>query len=151
MNNTTAQPQPSNQTPTHKRTPTSAVFGKLKNIPKWLIVTIVALFVAGLAYLLFRPEPVPPNYLTATAEMGDIEETVMATGKVKAIDSVAVGAQVSGEVTKLYVDVGSEVKQGDLIAQIDENSQSNAWAHAGHITLQRGERSRLADYAAERL
>ncbi|UYZ69142.1 biotin/lipoyl-binding protein [Moraxella bovis] len=55
--------------------------------------------------------------------MGDIENTVMASGKVKPIYSVDVGAQVSGRIVKLYVDVGDEVKKGDLIAQINQVEQ----------------------------
>ncbi len=35
------------------------------------------------------------------------------------------GAQVSGQIIKLYVDVGTHVKQGDLIAQIDKDKQQN--------------------------
>ncbi|RXY97582.1 efflux RND transporter periplasmic adaptor subunit, partial [Klebsiella pneumoniae] len=66
-----------------------------------------------------------PNYITATAEIGDIENNVMASGKVKALYTVDVGAQVSGEVTRLFVDVGDEVKKGDLIAQIDQVTQKN--------------------------
>lgn len=50
----------------------------------------------------------------------------MASGKVKALNTVDVGAQVSGEVTNLYVEVGDEVKQGDLIAQIDQVTQKNS-------------------------
>ena len=46
-------------------------------------------------------------------------------GKVYAKDQVDVGAQVSGQIIKLYVDVGSHVKQGDLIAQIDKDKQQN--------------------------
>ncbi|GAF53829.1 macrolide-specific efflux protein MacA [Psychrobacter sp. JCM 18900] len=50
----------------------------------------------------------------------------MASGKVKALNTVDVGAQVSGEVKRLYVEVGDEVKQGDLIAQIDQVTQKNS-------------------------
>lgn len=57
--------------------------------------------------------------------MGDIENTVMASGKVKPIQSVDVGAQASGRIVKLYVDVGDEVKKGDLIAQINQVQQKN--------------------------
>lgn len=43
--------------------------------------------------------------------MGDIENTVMASGKVNPIQSVDVGTQASGRIVKLYVDVGDEVKK----------------------------------------
>lgn len=88
----------------------------------WILVIVI---LAALAYWKFKPTEATPNYITATAEVGDIENSVMASGKVKALNTVDVGAQVSGEVTRLYVDVGDEVKQGDLIAQIDQVTQRN--------------------------
>lgn len=62
--------------------------------------------------------------------MGDIESTVLASGKVKAIKSIDVGAEVSGRIVKLYVDVGDEVKKGDVIAQISQVEQKNTVANA---------------------
>lgn len=49
----------------------------------------------------------------------------MVSGKVKPIQSVDVGAQASGRIVKLYVDVGDEVKKGDLITQINQVEQKN--------------------------
>jgi len=92
---------------------------------KWGIIALVVLALIVLAYRTFKPKEETPNYITATAEIGDIENNVMASGKVKALNTVDVGAQVSGEVTRLYVEVGDEVKQGDLIAQIDQVTQKN--------------------------
>ena len=68
--------------------------------------------IKDLAYKTLKPKEATPNYLTATAEIGDIENNVMASGKVKALNTVDVGAQVSGEVTRLFVEVGDEVKKG---------------------------------------
>lgn len=92
---------------------------------KWGIIALVIIALGALAYTFFKPKETTPNYLTATAEMGDIENNVMASGKVKALNTVDVGAQVSGEVTRLFVEVGDEVKKGDLIAQIDQVTQKN--------------------------
>ncbi|WP_367106771.1 efflux RND transporter periplasmic adaptor subunit [uncultured Psychrobacter sp.] len=96
-----------------------------KSAIKWGIIALVVLMLAALAYNTFKPTEDTPNYITATAEIGDIENNVMASGKVKALNTVDVGAQVSGEVTRLYVEVGDEVKAGDLIAQIDQVTQKN--------------------------
>ncbi|STZ56281.1 Macrolide-specific efflux protein macA precursor [Moraxella lacunata] len=90
--------------------------------------------------LFFKPKETPPSYLTADAVMGDIENTVMASGKVKPIYSVDVGAQVSGRIVKLYVDVGDEVKKGDLIAQINQVEQKNTVSNA-NANLQQAEAS----------
>lgn len=96
-----------------------------KSAIKWGIIALIIIALALLAYTLLKPEEKTPNYLTATVVLGDIENNVMASGKVKALNTVDVGAQVSGEVTRLYVDVGDEVQQGDLIAQIDQVTQKN--------------------------
>ncbi|MDO4450423.1 MAG: efflux RND transporter periplasmic adaptor subunit [Moraxella sp.] len=98
---------------------------------KWVMI-IVCLGVLGLiVYQFLKPKPTPPSYLTAEVVMGDIENTVMASGKVKAIQSVDVGAEVSGRIVKLYVDVGDEVKKGDIIAQISQVEKQNTVSNAG--------------------
>jgi len=96
-----------------------------KSAVKWGVVTLIVVALGALAYTFLKPKETTPNYLTATAEIGDIENNVMASGKVKALNTVDVGAQVSGEVKRLYVEVGDEVQQGDLIAQIDQVTQKN--------------------------
>lgn len=55
----------------------------------------------------------------ATVQRGDIEDVVTATGTLQPRDYVDVGAQVSGQLKKIHVQVGSEVKDGDLLADID--------------------------------
>ena len=97
-----------------------------KSAIKWGVIALVIVALGALAYTFLKPEETTPNYLTATVEVGDIENNVMASGKVKALNTVDVGAQVSGEVKRLYVEVGDEVKQGDLIAQIDQVTQKNS-------------------------
>lgn len=97
-----------------------------KSAIKWGVIALVIVLIGFLAYHKLKPKEIEPNYITATAEVGDIENNVMASGKVKALNTVDVGAQVSGEVTKLYVKVGDDVKKGDLIAQIDQVTQKNS-------------------------
>ena len=67
----------------------------------------------------FKKNDNAANYLTATVERADIQNLVTATGILQPRDYVDVGAQVSGQLKKLYVDVGSQVKAGDLLAEID--------------------------------
>ena len=59
------------------------------------------------------------QYVLATVQRGDIEDLVSATGTVQPRDYVDVGAQVSGQLKKIHVEVGSVVNTGDLLAEID--------------------------------
>lgn len=108
-----------------------------KSLIKWSIIGLVVLALSILLYNKFKPKEEAPNYITTPAKTGDIERNVMASGKVKALNTVDVGAQVSGEVTRLYVDVGDEVKKGDLIAQIDQVTQKNTLSNQ-QATLEQG-------------
>ncbi|ENO90754.1 efflux RND transporter periplasmic adaptor subunit, partial [Thauera linaloolentis] len=62
-----------------------------------------------------------PNaaYQFATVQRGDVEDVVTATGTLQPRDYVDVGAQVSGQLKKIHVEVGSVVKAGDLLGEID--------------------------------
>lgn len=76
--------------------------------------------VAGLTYLVLSAGgPSPGSYVTATVQRGDIEDSVTALGNLQPRDYVDVGAQVSGQLKKLYVEIGDRVKQGQLLAEID--------------------------------
>lgn len=57
---------------------------------------------------------------TAKIGKGTISNTITATGALEAIKTVAVGTQVSGVIEKIYVDFNSQVKKGQLLAQLDE-------------------------------
>jgi HlyD family secretion protein len=60
-----------------------------------------------------------PVYLHATLTRGNIEDVVTASGTVAAETLVNVGSQVSGTVAAIRVDFGSEVRQGDVLAELD--------------------------------
>jgi macrolide-specific efflux system membrane fusion protein len=55
----------------------------------------------------------------ADVTIGNIESVVTAQGKLEPKDYIDVGAQVSGQIKKLHTDIGAQVKNGDLIAEID--------------------------------
>lgn len=59
------------------------------------------------------------QYVTDKITRGDIITAVTATGTLNAVTSVNVGAQISGQITKLFVDFNSVVKKGQIIALID--------------------------------
>jgi HlyD family secretion protein len=66
-----------------------------------------------------RGKSAGPRYVTAQAKLGELRETVAATGKFKGLDSVDVGAQISGRVARVLVDFNDQVKAGQTLAEID--------------------------------
>ena len=56
---------------------------------------------------------------TAVAKRGDLELTISATGAIKPHDTVDVGAQVSGQLKIVHIEVGDDVEKGQLLAEID--------------------------------
>jgi macrolide-specific efflux system membrane fusion protein len=95
-------------------------------IVKIVVGLVVLALVAGAAWWYLKPKPTTPDYITAEVTQTDIQNTVLATGVLDATKIVSVGAQVSGQVKKMHVELGQQVKQGDLIAQIDSTTQQNS-------------------------
>ena len=93
----------------------------LKFIGSIVLIAIAIYFLYGK----FFNQEEAPKALTTRLEKGDIRGTVTAAGEVYARDLVDVGAQVSGQIKKLYVKVGDKVQKGDMIAQIDSVTQEN--------------------------
>jgi membrane fusion protein, macrolide-specific efflux system len=85
---------------------------------KWLMVSIFIVVGLLIGWLL-RDTEASVVHATAVVQRGNIENLVTATGTLQPRDYVDVGAQVSGQLKVLHVEVGSEVKQGDLLAEID--------------------------------
>ncbi|BGE85462.1 efflux RND transporter periplasmic adaptor subunit [Methylosinus trichosporium] len=98
-----------------------------RSAPRRLLIgAILAVLAIGWA-LKAKLSPQPDaNLVTAPAVIGDIERTVLATGTLKPVKLVAVGAQMSGRVVSLKVALGQRVEAGELIAEIDSVTQRNA-------------------------
>lgn len=84
-----------------------------------LVLAILLLLAYGLWRSFWSSDDGAVIYTTEAVMRGDIENLVTATGTIQPRDYVDVGAQVSGQLEKLHVDVGSDVKAGDLLAEID--------------------------------
>jgi HlyD family secretion protein len=69
-------------------------------------------------------------YDTAEVTRGEIRRLVTTSGPVRAVVTVSVGSQLSGQIDKLTVDFNSEVKSGDLLARIDDKSYAAKVAQA---------------------
>lgn len=83
------------------------------------------LVILALVAVFSLQSPSPTASVTAPARLGDIENAVLATGKLDAIERVNVGAQVSGQVKSLKVKLGDRVTKGQPIADIDDLPQRN--------------------------
>lgn len=93
-------------------------------VPRRPYAAVILLLVLGAgAYLIWRQFFAAAGEGTAqgvaVVQRGDIEEVVTATGLLQPRDYVDVGAQVSGQLHRIHIEVGSEVKEGDLLAEID--------------------------------
>ena len=93
--------------------------------------------------------------LTVQVEKADVEVDVMATGTLRPVKLVAVGAQVAGRLTSMKVVVGQTLKKGDLVAEIDDVSQQNALKTANalldSLRAQLQEKQATLTYAAAAL
>ncbi|MDM1765037.1 MULTISPECIES: efflux RND transporter periplasmic adaptor subunit [unclassified Acinetobacter] len=97
---------------------------KIKSSKVILIVVGIAI-IAAISWFMLKPKNEQPQFISTEVVRGDIEDSVLATGDLEATKMVSVGAQVSGQVKKMYVKLGDQVKQGQLIAQIDSVRQTN--------------------------
>jgi HlyD family secretion protein len=92
---------------------------------KKVLIIIAVLVVAAVAMLVFKPftkKVAAVTFDTVKVEKGNITNTVTATGTIEAIKTVNVGTQVSGILQHVYVDFNDNVKQGQLLARLDETS-----------------------------
>lgn len=88
----------------------------------WIIAGIVAV-IAIAAYLLSGSKKTETvSFDTTKVEKQNIQTTITATGTIEPVTSVTVGTQVSGIVSKLYVDYNSIVKKGQVIAELDKTN-----------------------------
>ncbi|MDR1678677.1 MAG: efflux RND transporter periplasmic adaptor subunit [Prevotellaceae bacterium] len=85
-----------------------------------IIVAIVAL--AVLAIILFSSGSGDWKVNSTQVETKEVEITVTATGYVQPVDKVDIGTQVSGVIEKIYVDFNSQVKKGELLAELDKST-----------------------------
>lgn len=95
----------------------------MKKLSKvWLLVAIV-IVVALAAWLIPGGKKEQKiSFDTATVAPANIQNSITATGTIEPVTSVTVGTQVSGIVSKLYVDYNSVVKKGQVIAELDKTN-----------------------------
>src|ERR1051325_3988385 len=105
--------------------------------PKKLVAAIPAAGLAAAGCSGSAPaarEPDPSRQQPITISRGNIEEVVTAQGKLEPKEYVDVGTQVSGQLKKIYVQIGDTVKKGQLLAEIDPRVyQAQVEASEAHL------------------
>lgn len=83
------------------------------------IGTGILLIIMAFFLFIFKGNGQEDKYKTAVVDRGDILEKITATGTINPVITVRVGSQVSGRITKIYADFNSQVKKGQVIAQLE--------------------------------
>ncbi|MBJ7882970.1 efflux RND transporter periplasmic adaptor subunit [Gelidibacter salicanalis] len=90
---------------------------------KLIIGSIVLIAIAIAAFIFIKgDDTIVIEAKTVAAKKGNVTTMVTATGTIEPITQVEVGTQVSGVVEKIFVDYNSEVKEGQLIAELDKTN-----------------------------
>lgn len=98
----------------------------MKNLKLTLSIVLVIVLIAGASTYFYVKNSEPEvTFSTQPVVTGNIENTVLSNGVLYPYKMVNVGAQVSGQLQKIAVNLGDTIKQGDLIAQIDNLTQKN--------------------------
>lgn len=101
---------------------------------------VVALPAAGWLASGDRMGPGAPVYRTAVVERGDLVSTVTTSGAVNALVTVAVGSQLSGQISELFADFNDEVRKDQPLARIDPKSfEARANEAAAEVEIARAE------------
>lgn len=97
---------------------------KRKTVKKRYVIAMV-IVIAGLITLWRILNAPVPTYQTLIVRPGDLQQSVLATGKLDALRKVDVGAQVSGQLKTLSVAIGDKVKKDQLLGVIDPEQAEN--------------------------
>lgn len=93
------------------------MIAKMKAHP--YISTIIALVLLAIIYRVAFPAPPEYEYISDEVSRGDVDRIVSASGKLRALNTIKVGSEISGQVTQVMVDFNSPVTAGQVLARID--------------------------------
>jgi HlyD family secretion protein len=86
-----------------------------------LIIILLLIAGAGIWFFRHRKENLKISVYTEKPQTGYISKSVTATGTIEPVDTVAVGSQVSGTITRIYTDFNARVTKGQLLAEMDKS------------------------------
>src|SRR5580693_2226245 len=97
----------------------------------WLVLAIVVAGLVGGGIWYWKHQASDaPDYKTALVTRGDLVQAVTATGQINPVTNITVGSQVSGIISKIYVDYNSRVTNHELVAEIDPSTYKALVAQA---------------------
>ena len=93
-----------------------------KTIKKYLSTILIIMMIAGAIYYYQQSKKLKPEdlYRLQTITQGDVEQSVNANGTINPVSLINVGTQVSGLVSKLFVDYNDKVKAGQILLELDD-------------------------------
>ena len=94
----------------------------MKKKKLWIGIGVIAIIAIAFWMLSGGKKEEKIEFETAVVEVGNIQNSITATGTIEPVTSVTVGTQVSGIVSKLFVDYNSVVKKGQVIAELDKTN-----------------------------
>jgi HlyD family secretion protein len=97
------------------------MFGRLTSLVRRrpIVSALVALAILGGLYMAFAPEKKDYKYIAQAISSGEVVSKVTASGKLRALNTIKVGAEVSGQITQVNVDFNTPVSAGQVLAVID--------------------------------
>lgn len=95
---------------------------KSKTLTKISLSVVVLAIIAGFTYKHLNKEE-PIDYITTKTIIGNIEDTVLATGIIHPFQKVEVGSQATGQIRKIHVVLNQKVKAGDTLVEIRSDTQ----------------------------
>ena len=116
---------------------------------KFVAILIAIFVVVGLIVwaVVAKSGKKPIMFTTASITKGDIVNSISSSGSLAALNTVEVGTEVSGKITKIYVDFNDEVKENQLIAEIDDSTVKTQVLQA-KANLESAKASQLGIYAS---
>lgn len=114
-----------------------------------LFVTLAVVAAAGYGAYYYFNRPAKLTFLKASVTRGPVESVISATGTLAATRLVPVGSRVSGNVVRMYADYNTQVRKGQLLAEIDPSTFQTA-LDSRQASLRSAETQRLQAQVAER-
>src|SRR5678810_573443 len=97
-----------------------------KGLKRVLVVLVLLAVLGGGGYYVYehyiKAQPPTLQLVTAMVSKGSVVQGIDATGRLQAVTTVQVGSQVSGTIKSLYADFNSQVKKGQVVAQLDPST-----------------------------